>query len=410
MFEKQPDKPKPFTEKIIAKLERRATRYFAFDPALPGFGVRVFPGGNKTFVYFYRKGIRKRMATLGRVGKGGTTLDQARRDARGMVGLVASGKDPLAAKDAARGATAVKAAINTWLDEYVAVRRKKATERLYRLAAGHITKTLGSIPVDQLTPADVSRLHGKLRSTPYLANRCLAALSSLMTWCERQGYRPAGQNPCRGIEKYPEHGHDRYLTADEYARLGKAIRDAEKSGDVPRVPLTAIKLLLLTGCRPAEILTLEWSAVDLKAAVLRLPDSKTGERTIQLPPDAVRLLRRWPPHVGSTFVFPGTGLGPAGSGRGKRGEHLVNLAKPWEHLRRAATIEDVRLYDACRHSFASVAISKHGHALSVVGELLGHSQAATTKRYTHLHDEAARSAVRQIGGTIAAAMKRKVSA
>jgi integrase len=403
-----PEKAKPFNEKSIAKLAPKTDRYFAFDPALPGFGVRVFPSRVKTFVYFYRRGARKRMATLGHVGR--VTLDQARRDAKGMLGLVASGKDPLAAKDAARGANSVKEAITTWLTEYVAVRRKASTERLYRLAEGHITRTLGSIPVDQLTTNDVARLHGRLKATPYLANRVLATLSSLMTWCERQGYRSPGANPCRGIEKYPEHGHDRYLTADEYARLGKALRDAELTGAVSLPAVTAIRLLLLTGCRPSEVLTLEWSAVDLKAAVLRLPDSKTGERTIQLPPDAVRLLKRWPRHIGSSFVFPGTGRGVPGSGRGKRGEHLINLAKPWKALQEAAKLDDVRLYDACRHSFASVAISKHGHALSVVGELLGHSQAATTKRYTHLHDEAAKTAVRQIGGTIAAALKRKVSA
>jgi integrase len=400
----KPTRPKPLNEKAIAKLAPRERRYFVFDPAFPAFAVRVFPSGVKTYVLYYRKGIRLRMATLGRVGKNGITLDQARRDARGMVGLVSKGEDPQAAKDAARGASTVKAAFETWLAEHVEVRRKPSTLRLYKLAQGHVNTTLGGIPVDQLTTADTARLHGRLRSTPYLANRTLAALSSFLTWCERQGSRPQGHNPCRGIEKFPEQGHDRYLTADEYARLGQAIRDAERSGAVPRVPLTAIRLLLLTGCRPAEILTLEWSAVDLKAAVLRLPDSKTGERTIQLPPDAVRLLKRWPVHLGSSFVFPGTGH------QNRRGEHLVNLAKPWERLRKAAKIEDVRLYDACRHSFASVAISKHGHALSVVGELLGHSQAATTKRYTHLHDEAARSAVKQIGGSIAAALKRKVTA
>jgi site-specific recombinase XerD len=92
------------------------------------------------------------------------------------------------------------------------------------------------------------------------------------------------------------------------------------------------------------------------------------------------------------------------------GTHLVNLTKPWQHLRDAAKLEGVRLYDAVRHSFASVAISTHGHALSVVGELLGHTQAATTKRYAHLHDEAARAAVKEIGGSIAAALNREVTA
>ena len=95
MSDKQPEKPKPFTEKIIRELEPRSSRYFAFDPAMPGFGVRVFPGGNKTFVYFYRKGIRKRMATLGRVGMGGVTLDQARRGCgRRWLALSRPGKTP----------------------------------------------------------------------------------------------------------------------------------------------------------------------------------------------------------------------------------------------------------------------------------------------------------------------------
>ena len=143
--------------------------------------------------------------------------------------------------------------------------------------------------------------------------------------------------------------------------------------------------------------------MDIKEAALRLADSKTGAKTVHLSAAAVKVLTRWPKFAGSPYVFPGTG-------RRTRGEHLVNLAKPWKHLRTAAGLEDVRLYDACRHSFASVAISQHGHALSVVGELLGHSQAATTKRYTHLHDEAARSAVKKIGGTIAAALARRVPA
>ena len=310
---------------------------------------------------------------------------------------------PLESRDAAKKAVSVRTATDRWIKEHVTPRRKPATLRLYQLAQGHISATLGSIPVAQVTTADVTRLHGRLKATPYLANRVLAALSSLVTWCERQGRRTAGQNPCRGVEKYPERGHDRYLTTAEYARLGKALRDAERTGIVARSPLAAIRLLLLTGCRPAEVLTLEWPAADLKAGVLRLADSKTGEKTVQLPPEAVRLLRRWPHHAGSSFVFPGTG-------HHTPGKHLVNLAKPWKHLRKAANLADVRLYDACRHSFASVAISKHGHALSVVGELLGHSQAATTRRYTHLHDEAARSAVKKIGGTIAAALARKVSA
>ncbi len=391
-----------FTEKELSKLKPRERRYTIFEGTVPGFGMRVEPSGVKTFQLSYRVGGRLRMATLGRLGV--LALDQARKKAHRMFGLASDGKDPLSAKDGIRAAVSVRAVVARWLKEHVEARRKASTLRLYQLAAGHITATLGSVPINQLSTADVMRLHSKLQATPYLANRTVSVLSSLVSWCERQGLRTVGQNPCRSIERFPEQGHDRYLTADEYARLGQALREAERKGNVGRSALAAIRLLLLTGCRPNEILTLEWSAVDLKAAVLRLADSKTGEKTVHLPPEGVRLLKKWPRHVKSSFVFPGTGHGE------NQGAHLINLAKPWKTIRTAARLDDCRLYDACRHSFASVAISKHGHALSVVGELLGHSQAATTKRYTHLHDEAARTAVRKIGGTIAAALARKVSA
>jgi integrase len=400
--------PDRFTETALARLRASQRRYTVFDPSLPAFGLRVEPSGRRTFQLSYRVGGRLRMATLGRLGV--VTLDQARRDARRMLGQAAAGIDPLAAKDAAKGALSVRAAATRWLAEHVAARRKPATMRLYKLAEGHISRTLGSIPVDQLTNADVTRLHGKLKATPYLGNRVVAALSSLVTWCERQGFRRPDQNPCRGIEKYTEHGHDRYLTTAEYARLGKAIRDAERTGSVHRSALAAIRLLLLTGCRPSEVLTLEWAHVDLGDGVLRLADSKTGEKTVHLPPEGVQLLKRWPKHAGSPLVFPGAKRLSTVTADATEKHPVLNLAKPWKHLRRAAGIEDVRLYDACRHSFASVAISRHGHSLSVVGELLGHSQPATTKKYAHLHDDAARVAVGQIGGTIAAALRRKVSA
>lgn len=400
--DEKPAPPKRFTEKALAQLPPSAKRYTVYDPKLPAFGLRVEPTGVRTFQLSYRVGGRLRMATLGRLGR--VTLAQARKEARNMIGQAAHGKDPLAAKDAAKAAEPVRTALKQWLTEHVEARRKPTTLRLYQLVASHITTTLGSVPVGQLTTADVIRLHSRLKSTPYLANRAVGVLSSFVSWCERKGLRPSGQNPCKGIERFPEQGHDRYLTAAEYAKLGKALREAQKKNTVSRSALVAIRLLLLTGCRPNEVLTLQWAHVDLGAGVLRLPDSKTGEKNVHLPAEAVKLLKRWPRHVTSSFVFPGTGRGD------EKGEHLVNLAKPWKKLQTAAGLDNVRLYDACRHSFASVAISKHGHALSVVGELLGHSQPATTKRYTHLHDEVARAAVKQIGGTIAAALSRKVSA
>ncbi len=318
-----PPTPVRFTQTDLAGLKASERRYTVFDPTLPAFGLRVEPTGVRTFQLSYRVGGRLRMATLGRLGV--VTLDQARREARKMLGLAAAGTDPLAAKDAAKAAVTVRTAATRWLAEHVTARRKPTTLRLYKLAEGHISRTLGSVPVEQLTTADVTRLHGRLKATPYLANRVLAALSSLISWCERQGLRRPGQNPCRGVEKYAERGHDRYLTTAEYARLGKAIRDAERTGEVHKAALNAIRLLLLTGCRPTEVLTLEWSHVDLRAGVLRLPDSKTGEKSVHLPPEAGQLLKRWPRHAGSTFVFPGHGPEQA---RGASSQSCVAMETP----------------------------------------------------------------------------------
>ena len=142
--------------------------------------------------------------------------------------------------------------------------------------------------------------------------------------------------------------------------------------------------------------------MDLKGAALRLPKSKTGAKTIHLSPGAVTLLKRWPRWAESNYVFPGMR-------RGIPGDHLhgSTLSHAWAVLRTAAKLEDCRLYDACRHSFASVAVSQHGLSLAAIGEQLGHSQAATTHRYAHLHDVVAKQNATKIGGSIAAALKRR---
>ncbi|MEQ1871184.1 MAG: site-specific integrase [Vicinamibacterales bacterium] len=403
-----PERRKPLTQSSLFKIPVRPKRYSVPEGTLPGLAVRVDPTGQRAFQLLYRVALvngnldhRQRIATLGRVDH--MTLAQARQIARSMLGDAARGTDPLKVKDAARKGLTVRTAFEKWLGEHVAARRAPSTVRNYRLAARHINQLLGGLSVDQLTTADAVRLHRKLADTPYLANRVLAALSSFISWCERQGIRAPGANPCRGVEKFSERGHDRYLSDEEYGRLGAAIEQAKRAGSLAIDALTAIEVLLMTGCRPAEVLNLEWAHVDLAAAMFRLPKSKTGEKVVYLSPEVVDLLRRWPKHVGTPWVFPGTGRGA------RRGTHLVNLSKPWLKLRRIAQLPDVRLYDACRHSFATVGVSEHGHTLPVLGALLGHKNAATTNRYAHIANRTARAAGAALGNSIASKLKGRAS-
>jgi integrase len=374
-------------------------QYVQWDTEIKGFGVRVSPAGAKTFILKYRLHTgRVRWKTIGRVDQ--MALEKARRHAKDDTGIVARGGDPLSDKDAARDAFTVATVGEKFLAEYVMVRKKPSTQRLYRLAIdSHITPRLGAIPIADVSHADAVKLHERLKATPILANRTIAVLSKLLSWSMTKGrYRPAGPNPCHGIEKFEERRRKRYLDAAEYNRLGQALRSAP----IQPGPRTAIELLLLTGARPDEIATLQWPHVNLAGAALNLPDSKTGEKTIHLSPAAVKLLKRWPRFARSSYVFPGNARGE------EKSEHMhpSTLTHAWADLRTLAGLEDVRLYDACRHSFASVAVSKHGLTLAQIGEQLGHSQPATTQRYAHLHDDVAKRNASAIGSTIAAALAK----
>lgn len=400
----RPAKAKRLTVTAVADLQPKAgAQYVAWDVEPTGFGVRVSPAGTKTFIFRYRtKARRVRWATLGRVGD--VALDAARDRAFTMRGQVADGKDPLREIDTSRGALTVKDASTRYLS-HVEAKRKPRTHASYtQIMQSVIIPRLGSLPVFELGSDDVLRLHHALRATPVHANRAIAVLSAFVVWCVRSKLRPAGPNPCEGVERYRERKRERYLSAEEYARVGKAMRDARKSGTIASAPLTAIELLLLTGARPAEITALKWADVRLADAVLALPDSKTGAKLIHLAPAAVRLLKTWPRWAGSEYVFPGRRRGVAGDHM-----HGSTLSHVWVDLRTTAGLDgDVRLYDAVRHSYASVGLSQHGLSLAQIGQQLGHSQPATTSRYAHLHDEVARRNAATIGGSIAAALGRRV--
>jgi integrase len=258
----------------------------------------------------------------------------------------------------------------------------------------HILPALGRRKLADANRADVQRLHHKLRETPFYANRVLALLSKIFNLAEAWGLRPDGTNPCRHVTRYKEPARARFVSEVELARLGAVLAQAEHEGTEAPAAIAAVRLLVLTGCRLGEILTLRWEHADLERGELRLPESKTGPKTVPLNAPARELLAGLARDQ-SGFVIPGR----------KRGRHLVNLEKPWCRLRERAGLADVRLHDL-RHSFASIGAGG-GLSLPVIGALLGHTQAATTKKYAHLADDPLRAASELIGRRIAAAWGTK---
>ncbi len=205
-------------------------------------------------------------------------------------------------------------------------------------------------------------------------------MSKMFNLAERWGMRPEGSNPVRHVEKYRENKVERYLSPQELDRLERVLSEGEGNGSENPFVIAAIRLLLCTGARLGEILTLKWGYVDLDRALISLPDSKTGRKPIYLNSLAVEVLAGLPRVEGNPYVIVGD----------KPGAHLVNIRKPWYRIRKLTGIDDVRIHDL-RHTFASIAVSA-GMSLPLTGRLLGHRKSVTTERYAHLADDPVRAA------------------
>jgi len=279
-----------------------------------------------------------------------------------------------------------------FLTEHADAKRKPRTAREYRrLFEKVILPALGLKRVAEVTRQDIARLHHAKRATPTEANRTLALVSVLFTFAERQGERPDGSNPCRHVERFPQRRRERFLSAEELARLGDTLAVYRGS---PYHPAT-IKLLVFMGARLSEVLGLQWQWIDFDRGEARLPDSKTGAKTIHLPAPALEVLAALPRIEGEPHVL--------GARRG-----TTFIEAPWRRIRTAAGLDDVRLHDL-RHAFASVAASA-GLALPIFGKMLGHTQAQTTQRYAHLASDPVKAAAAAVAGKIAAAMKGSTGA
>jgi integrase len=325
--------------------------------------------------------------TIGTHGR--LTAEMARREARLILAEVERGQDPAEARRQGRKAPTMADLAERYLAEHAAVKMKpRSVAEDRRLITLHVLPALGARRVADVARADVARLHHVMRSTPVQANRAVSLLSRMFNLAERWGLRPDGSNPTRHVVRFRETSRERYLTAAELSRLGDVLAAAERTATERPAVVAAIRLLVLTGCRLSEVLTLQWSHVDPAGGCLRLPDSKTGAKTVHLNAPAAAVLAAVVREAGSPWVIRGA----------KPGAHLVNLEKPWRRIRAAAGLGDVRLHDL-RHSFASVAVGL-GEGLPMIGKLLGHTQVQTTARYAHLHADPVRAATERVGAAL----------
>ena len=341
-----------------------------WDRDLPGFGIRVYPSGRKTYVVQSRGPNGSRRVTIGRHGK--VSAEQARKEAAAIIDRIKVGESPLPESAEPEPEPTVADLAERYLVSHVAVECKPASAKRYRQALKHILPVLGELPVGSVEREHVASLHYAMRDTPCAANSVLWVCSKMFSLAEAWGLRPRGRNPCRSVRRYKTVHRERFLSREEYRRIGRVLERAEAEESAWPPAVAAIRLLMLTGCRSQEVATLRWDDVDFKCGKLRLRDSKSGPRMVPLTPTAVELLRGIPRVKGNPWVFVGWA----------KGSHVGLLANHWHRLRARADLSDVRLHDL-RHSYASRALAL-GESLSMIGKLLGHSKVETTARYAHL--------------------------
>ena len=358
-----------------------------WDRDLPGFGIRVHPSGRKVYLVQTRGPKGSKRATLGRHGD--LAPEQARKQAAEVIDRIKRGEDPLPASPKPEPTVADLA--ERYLSAHVAMNCKPATAAGYRRTLTlHILPELGAMPIVSVERKHVADLHFKMRDTPAEANSAVKILSKMYSLAASWGFETGGRNPCRFVRGYKERKRERFLTREEYRRLGDVLDEAETKGRMSVHTVAAFRVLMLTGCRRNEVLELKWDDVDRTMGELRLRDAKTGPRWVPLTPEVAGILDALPRVDGNPWVFPGRS--PDG--------HLVNINQQWETLRSRAGLKDVRVHDL-RHSFASRALAL-GESLTMIGGLLGHTKVQTTARYAHLARNTEIASTARVGASIGA--------
>ncbi len=389
-----------FQVKWLDGLSGDGTEQLFWDIKQPGLGLRLSPKGERTFVASYRvKGTGKRHRVV--LGPYGTlTLDQARERARKYVNAALDGIDLYAQREALADRLTFKQLTDQWLDLHVRPKRApRSLEDYENILRRYLLPKFGTKVAEEISHRDVLKLHKAMENTTRSADYAVVVGKMAINFGIKAQLLPeAFANPFKGVELYGYEGRERFLSPAEAERVGEALTALEEEGKLTTWSAAAIRLLILTGARKSEILTLRWDWVDLDRAELNLPISKTGKKRIDLNEAAREVLAKVPKLKGNPFVIVGQ----------KPGTHMVSINTPWQRVLEKAEVENCRIHDL-RHSFASFAAS-NGLTLQMVGKLLGHKRTQTTARYAHLFDDARKAASEAMGSTIGPLINKKPEA
>ena len=308
----------------------REKDYFLWDDELPGFGLRVFASGRRSYLIQYRALGRTRRFTIGLHGV--WTPEMARKEAKVLLGRVAQGDNPAEEKQIDNKAITVKELCDLYLkdlDDGLILGKGGRPKRPGTIVSDkgrinrHIVPLLGTRRVKDLTKADITKLlkdvmAGKTRrnvKTKSLrgrsivkggagtASRTVGLLGGILTYAMDAGIIDI--NPAAGVKKPKDQVRTRRLTEDEYRKCGEILSEAARNPNYA-ITVEIARLIALTGARRSEIIGLEWSEFDADNSCLRLNDSKEGASVRPIGLRVVERLENLRPHdEEQTYLFPG---------------------------------------------------------------------------------------------------------
>jgi integrase len=406
-------------ERVESEPAPRKGATLIYDDQVKGFACRVYaptdrhPGGMRSFCLSYILNGVERRYSIGRYPD--WSVQEARTEAKELRRRVDRGEDITLEKRTFAEAPTVADLAQRYRVEHLTGKPAKTVHDCGVHLDKHIlpfkpttrSPKMADRKVTEIHSGDIEALHKKITNSghPVLANRVLATASKMFSLSlkvlpgENKPWRDhALGNPCQGIARNHEESKDRFFSEAEIAAISDALNEYS---DQPRKHKLAhrsaraaadlLRWTMLTGCRPGEAMKARWDEVDREPGFWLKPSAHTKQRKVHklaLSPPAIELLERMRVDRNSEWLFPGQ----------VEGEHLRQYRSCWDFVRARAGVAADRPYDL-RHSFASFGAAG-GLSLEIIGKLLGHTQARTTQRYSHLADEAMKAAAAKIGNVI----------
>ncbi len=340
---------------------------FIRDSEITGFALRVTTKGARSWIWEGRIGGRVRRVTLGRFPDVPCIL--ARERALKIRGAIARGEDPADERAARRHEAILDDLESAWFERHAIPHKAPRSVKGDRDLLKYIPSAWRARRLSTFNRSEIEALHARIGQEhgQYAANHLIRLLRAMFNK-GRDWAMLMSDNPAARIKLFREDARDRFLSANEMARVNQALIEESDWRWRAYFPL-----LLMLGTRRSELLSARWEDFDFEALTWRIPETKAGHpHLLPLPRAVAELLAGLPSRAEGGWLFPGTGA----TG------HIAEPKKAWQRIRARACVADVRIHDL-RHTLASWLVAQ-AHGLTLIGRALNHSQTSTTQRYAHV--------------------------